>query len=147
MTALNGSAAAGQLGIYKTAPGSSPGQITGDDTNPIEAQGIFSTLTSLRDALLRNDTQGIERAAALLQKDGARALNAHGVIAAREKDVEGRQSAATDEHTQLQEALSLLNDTDFTEAATRLQQLQTAFQASLQVAQTTGNLSLLDFLK
>jgi flagellar hook-associated protein 3 FlgL len=144
---LNASEAAAQLGINKTAPGATPGVITGDDNNPLQPQGIFSSLTMLRDALLSNDTQGISQAATLLQKDATRALDAHGLVGAREKDVTARKSALTDEQTQLSQALSLLNDTDFTQAATRLQQLQTAFQASLQVAQTTGNLSLLDFLK
>jgi flagellin-like hook-associated protein FlgL len=147
ITGLNASQAADQLGIRKTASGSAPGVINGDDTNPLQPQGIFSTLTLLRDALLSNDTAGITQAATLLQKDGQRAIKAQGSIGAREQDVAGRKTAATDQNTQLQQALSLLGDTDFAQAATRLQQLQTAFQASLQVSQTAGNLSLLDFLK
>jgi flagellar hook-associated protein 3 FlgL len=147
VTAVNASEAASQLGIYKTAPSTTPGVITGDDNNPLQPQGTFSSLTMLRDALLRNDTQGIAQAASLLQKDASRATDAHGLVGAREQDVASRQTSATDEQTQLQQALSVLNDTDFAQAATRLQQLQTAFQASLQVAQTTGNLSLLDFLQ
>jgi flagellin-like hook-associated protein FlgL len=101
----------------------------------------------LRDALLNNDTAGITQAGALLSNDSARAIKANGLVGAREQDVASRQTDATSQNTQLATALSLLNDTDFTTAATRLQQLQTAYQASLQVAQTTQNLSLLDFLK
>jgi flagellin-like hook-associated protein FlgL len=147
VTSLNGSSAASQLGIAKTADSAAPGVITGDDTNPLQPQGLFSSLTMLRDALLTNDNAGIARAAALLETDRSRVVRAQGIVGAREQDVSSRKDDATNENTQLKAALSLLNDTDFTEAATRLQQLNTAYQASLQVSQITGNMSLLDFLK
>ena len=147
VTQLNGSQAATQLGIAKTAPSATPGVIAGDDNNPLQPQGIFSTLSMLRDALLNNDTAGITQAGALLQTDNSRAINAGGVVGAREQDVSTRQSEASAQNTQLSSALSLLNDTDFTSAATRLQQLQTAYQASLQVAAQTQNLNLFDFLQ
>jgi flagellar hook-associated protein 3 FlgL len=144
VTALNASEAAGQLGIAKAA--TSPGVINGDDNDPLVPQGVFSSLTLLRDSLLKNDTAGIARAAALLEKDGARAIKARGIAGAKAKDVTARKDDMTDEQTQLKSALSMLADTDFTEAATKFQQIQTAYQASLQVAQTAQNTSLLDFL-
>jgi flagellar hook-associated protein 3 FlgL len=145
VTTLNASEAATQLGINKSQ--TSAGVIAGDDQNPLQPQGVFSTLTMLRDALLGNDNAGIARAAQLLEADGARAIKARGVVGAREQDISARKDQAVEEKTQLKQALSLLADTDFAEAATRFQQLQTAYQASLQVAQTARNLSLLDFLK
>jgi flagellin-like hook-associated protein FlgL len=147
VAALNASEAALQLGLLKTAPAGTPALITGDDQNPLQPQGLFSSLTLLRDSLLKNDNQGISQAATLLAKDGARVIKARGIVGAREKDVAGRLDDVTDEQTRLKQALSLLADTDFTEAATRFQLLQTAYQASLQVAQTTRNTSLLDFLR
>jgi flagellin-like hook-associated protein FlgL len=144
VTALNSSEAAAQLGIAKTA--TSSGVINGDDTNPLMPQGVFSSLTLLRDSLLKNDIAGITRAAALLEKDGARAIKARGIVGAKEKDIEARKTDVTDEQTQLKSALSMLADTDYMEAATKFQQLQTAYQASLQVAQTTRNLSLFTYL-
>ncbi len=147
VTAVNSSQAAAQLGIAKTAAGATPGVINGDDNNPLQPQGIFSTLTMLRDALLNNDTAGITQAGGAAGQRQRPGDQARGLVGAREQDVAGRQTDATAQQTQLTQALSLLNDTDFTEAATRLQQLQTAYQASLQVASTTQNLSLLDFLK
>jgi flagellin-like hook-associated protein FlgL len=145
LTQLNASDAANQLGIAKAQ--TSSGIITGDDNNPLQPEGVFSSLTMLRDALLQNDNAGIARAAELLEADGARAIRTRGVVGAREQDISARKDQATAEQTDLKQALSLLADTDFTTAATRFQQLQTAFQASLQVAQTTRNLSLLDFLR
>jgi flagellar hook-associated protein 3 FlgL len=144
VTAVNASGAAADLGIAKTGTG---GVIHGDDVNSVQPAGVLSSLTLLQNALLANDNAGITRAAGLLAKDLSRAIKAQGIVGAREKDVSARKDEATNEATQLKSALSLLADTDFTEAATRLQQMQTAYQASLQVAQTAQNLSLLDFLK
>jgi flagellin-like hook-associated protein FlgL len=145
VTPLNSSQAAAELGINKTAV--SPNMIVGDDTNPLQPQGVLSSLTLLRDSLLRDDNSGIVQASTLLQGDSARAIKTRGVVGAREKDISSRQDDVTGEQVQLKQALSLLADTDFTQAATTFQQLQTAYQASLQVAQTARNLSLLDFLK
>jgi flagellar hook-associated protein 3 FlgL len=143
VTALNNSSAAANLGIAGTGPGAT---LTGADVNPVTPAGLFSSLTLLRDSLLKNDTAGIQRAAAMLTADASRITAAHGVVGAREQAVEARKTAATDENTALKSALSLLSDTDMTSAITRFQQLQTSYQAALQVAQTTRNLSLLDFL-
>ena len=145
VTAVNGSEAAGQLGIAQAA--GADGAIHGADVNAVQAQGVLSSLTMLQNALLDNDNAGIQRAAALLARDSARAIKARGLVGAREKDVSARKDDATAEATQLKSALSLLADTDYTEAATRFQQMQTVYSASLQVAQQTQNLSLLDFLK
>jgi flagellar hook-associated protein 3 FlgL len=144
VTAVNASGAAADLGIAKTGAG---GVMQGEDVNPVQPAGVLSSLTLLQNALLGNDNAGIAQAAALLAKDSSRAVKARGIVGAREKDVSARKDEATAEATQLKSALSLLADTDFTEAATRFQQMQTAYQASLQVAQTSQNLSLLDFLK
>jgi flagellin-like hook-associated protein FlgL len=147
VAAMNGSPAAGQLGIYKSAGAGSPGVVTGDDVNALMPGGVFSALAALRDALKGNDTAGITRAAAMLEADGARVLRMRGEVGARGKDIEGRQDDLQAEELGLKKSLSLLEDTDFTEAATRFQTLQTAFEATLKVAQSTSNLSLLDFLK
>lgn len=147
VTPLNASTAAQQLGIAQTASASTPGKIAGTDENPLQPRGLFSALTQLRDALLNNDTSGITAAAANLTNAASQITEAQGIVGAREQDVSSRQSAATSEQTQLSQALSLLNDTDFDTAATRLQQLQTAYQAALQVGQVTNNMSLLDFLQ
>jgi flagellin-like hook-associated protein FlgL len=147
VTALNASPAAGQLGILKTAPSATPGTIAGSDVNPIQPQGLFASLSMLRDALLNNDTAGIQRAAALLDADGQRVIAANGVIGAREQDVQTRQGQVTTENNQLQQSLSLLADTDMTSTISRYQMLTTAYQAALQVAASNQNMSLLNFLK
>jgi len=145
VTALNGSSAAQQLGILQTA--SSPGNvINGNDVNPVEPQGLFSSLIMLRTALLNNDTAGITQAGQLLQQDSTRVITANGLVGAREQDIAQRQTSITSEQTQMQSSLSLLQDTNMTTVITQYQQLLTSYQAALQVGAQTSNLSLLEFL-
>src|SRR5262249_45646260 len=68
VTELNGSQAAAQLGIFKTAT-SPANTITGDDVNPVVPAGLLTSLMKLRDALRNNDTAGITEAGTLLQAD------------------------------------------------------------------------------
>ncbi|HVX86038.1 MAG TPA: flagellar hook-associated protein FlgL [Phycisphaerae bacterium] len=143
VTATNGSAAATGLGI---AGSSVSATLNGQDVNPISPTGLFSSLIMLRNALLNNDTTGIQRAATLLSQNSTQVATARGIIGAREQDISARQTTATNENTALQSALSLLSDTDMTTTITKFQQLQTSYQAALQTAETTRNLSLLDFL-
>jgi flagellar hook-associated protein 3 FlgL len=140
---LNGSSAAAGLGISGSAGGA---VLSGTDVNPVTPAGLFSSLTLLRDSLLKNDTAGIQQAATMLSADGARVTAARGVVGAREQSIESRKTAAADENTALKSALSLLQDTDMTAAITQFQQLQTSYEAALQTSQKTRNLSLLDFL-
>jgi len=147
VTALNSSPVATQLGIYKIAGGATPGVINGDDVNPLQPKGVFSSLALLRDALLANDNTRIQQAAALLEEDGTRLIKARGTVGARARDVENRKDDLVSDQTQLKKSLTELSETDMTEAITRYQTLQTAYEASLKVASTTQNLSLLDFLR
>ena len=147
VTPLNSSPAAGQLGLDKTAASATPGTINGDDVNPLEPAGVFSSLVLLRDSLRNNDTQGIMRAAQELQADSQRVIAARGVVGARSQDISARQSQASSDNTQLQSSLSTLQDTDYTSAISQFQLLQNAYQAALRTAQATQNMSLLDFIQ
>lgn len=146
VTDLNGSTAADALGIVGKANSATPGTITGTDVNPVEPQGLFSSLILLRNALLNNDTAGITQAGTLLQANANQIISATGLVGAKLSDISTRQGDITTEQTQMQASLSKLQDTDETTAITQYETLSTAYQAALQVAQTTQNLSLLDFL-
>ncbi|HVS72428.1 MAG TPA: flagellar hook-associated protein FlgL [Phycisphaerae bacterium] len=143
VASTNGSSAAADLGLTGST---SAATLNGQDVNPISPTGLFSSLIMLRNALLNNDTAGIERAGTLLAQNSTQITTAHGVVGAREQDISSRQTAATSENTALQSALTTLSGTDMTTAITQFQQLQTSYQAALQTAETTRNLSLLDFL-
>ncbi|HUO10353.1 MAG TPA: flagellar hook-associated protein FlgL [Phycisphaerae bacterium] len=143
---INGSNAAQQLGILKTA--SAPtSTINGDDVNPVQPQGLFTSLIKLRNALLNNDTPGITAAGTLLQNDLSRITQVQGVVGAQQQDLQNRTTALQDDQTQLQSSLSLLQDTDMTTVITQFQQLQTAYTAALQIGAKQYQSNLLDFIQ
>ena len=53
------------------------------------------------------------------------------MVGARGQDIQTRQDNLTAEQTQLQQSLSLLQDTDMTTAITQYQTMTTAYQAAL----------------
>jgi flagellin-like hook-associated protein FlgL len=146
VTALNGSTAATALGIAKTAASGTPGTINGDDVNPAEPQGLLSSLIMLRNALMNNDPAGITQAGTLLQANATQVNSVTGQVSASMQDISTRQTSITTEQTQMQVSLIALQGTDEATTISQYESLQTAYQAALQVAQTTQNLSLLDFL-
>ena len=147
VASVNNSQAAAQLGLPPSAAAGTPGVINGTDTNPVAATGVFSSLIALRNALLNNDTAGITAAGTALTAASQNVINAQGVVGARAQDVSNRQTENTADQTNLQQALSLLSGTDMASAISQFSTLQLAYQATLQVAQTTTGQTLLDFLK
>jgi flagellin-like hook-associated protein FlgL len=143
LTPVNYSTAAADLGLVNPASGT---LIEGDDVNPVEPSGIFSHFARLRDALRGNNQAEITAAAELLQADFDRVVRIRGETGARLQDVESRQGRLEDQNIATKALLSSLEDSDFTDAVTRFQTLQTALQASLQTSAKILNLSLLDFL-
>jgi flagellar hook-associated protein 3 FlgL len=141
---LSASPAAADLGIGGS---STTGLITGIDVNSIEATGIFGNLGKLRSALLSSDQSGITHAAEALQKDLERITRFHGQVGAQVKEFEARQNRLADQNVATKAMLSELEDTDFNEAITRFQALQTALQANLQTTGRLLDLTLLDFLQ
>ncbi|MGN6369966.1 MAG: flagellin N-terminal helical domain-containing protein [Phycisphaerae bacterium] len=146
VTSLNGSAAASQLGILKAA-GTPANTINGDDVNPVQPAGLFSSLMKLRDALRNNDVKGITQAGTLLQADANRITQSQGIVGAHEQDVQNRMTDTQNDQLQLQSSLSLLQDTDMTTAITQFQQVQNAYQAALQVGAKQFTMSLMDFVQ
>jgi flagellar hook-associated protein 3 FlgL len=120
--------------------------ITGTDVDPVTPQGIFANVARLRDALQSNDQAGITAAAEGLKEDYDRVVRMRGETGARVQEVESRQNRLEDQNIATKALLSSLQDTDFTDAITRFQTLQTALQATLQSSSKILNLSLMDFL-
>jgi flagellin-like hook-associated protein FlgL len=143
VTRANFSLALDDLGLNVAASGST---ITGKDVNAVSASGIFGNLAKLRDALRSQDQSGMTQAAQSLNDDLNRVQRIHGQVGAQVKDIESRQQRLEDENTATQTLLSTLQDTDFNEAVTRFQTLQTALEANLQTTGKILNQSLLDFL-
>lgn len=140
---INFSTAAGDLGLDAPASGNT---LTGRDTNGIEVPGVFGHLQKLRTALTASDQAAITAAAEGLKADYDRIVRVRGETGARVQELEARHNRLEDENLATKGLLSNLQDTDFTDAISRFQTLQTALQASLQTTASMLNLSLLDFL-
>jgi len=143
VTSINFSTAAKDLGLDQAASG---GTLTGKDTNGIDVPGVFGNLQKLREALEKNDQAGITAAAEGLKTDYDRIVRVRGETGARVQELESRQNRLADENLSTTGLLSNLKDTDFTDAISRFQTLQTALQASMQTTAKVLNLSLMDFL-
>jgi flagellar hook-associated protein 3 len=141
--AANFSNALTDLGL--TAP-QSGGVITGSDVDPVTPQGIFANLQKLETALESNDQDGITAAAQGLQTDHDRVVQIHGQVGAQVQEFQSRQDSLDNQNLATQALLSSLQDTDFTEAISKFQTLQTSLQATLQSSAQILNMSLLDFL-
>jgi flagellar hook-associated protein 3 FlgL len=140
---LNFSSAAKDLGLDAAPVGAT---LTGKDTNGIDVPGVFGNLQKLREALEGNDQQGITKAAEGLQADYDRIVRVRGETGARVQELESRDNRLQDENLSTTNLLSQLRDTNYTEAISRFQTLQTALQASMATTARTLNLSLMDFL-
>jgi len=140
---VNFSNAAADLGFTNPAVGNT---LTSGDVNMVKAQGVFSNLARLRDALLSSDQTAITEAAGGLQEDFDRVSRIRGETGARVQELDSRRNRLEEQNLATKSLLSSLEDTDFTEAVSRFQTLQTAMQAGLQTSGRMLNLSLLDFL-
>lgn len=144
VTAVNFSPAVKDLGLDVPASG---GTITGTDVNPVMATGIFAHVDALRNGLRASDSTAITAAAEGLAGDHDRVVRIRGETGARVQELEARQERLADQNIATQSLLSSIEDTDFVDAITRFQTLQTSLQAALQTSAQTLNISLLDFLR
>ena len=139
----NNSFVAADLGLAKSVSGA---VLTGDDVNPVKANGLFSNLIALRDALSSGDVPAIVAAGEAVKVDQDRLIAAHGQVGSQVKALEDRRSRVEDNMLALETLRSDIRDIDFTEAITNYNNLYTALQASLQTGGVMSNTSLLDFL-
>ncbi|HEX3656206.1 MAG TPA: hypothetical protein VHV55_10385 [Pirellulales bacterium] len=142
----DGSGTLGTLPATSTLAGGTPATLTGSDTNPIEVQGAFSALIQLSKALQTGDTAGVESAVALLQSSSSQVGAAEAEIGVQLQNINSLQSQSQSDQVQLQSVKSSDLDVDMTQAITNLMSIQTAFQATLQVAAITSKLTLLNYL-
>jgi flagellin-like hook-associated protein FlgL len=142
--ALNGSSAAADLGILGQSTGPS---LVGTDTSKVAVDSVFSHMIALRDALIANDTRGIEIAAAKLDEDLIRTASARADIGVRTQRVEDATTREGDLRIQDIALRSEIQDLDYAAAAGRFASLQQQLEAGLAVAARATSLSLLDFLR
>ena len=140
---LVGSRAAEHLGIAGSTTGAS---LIGADRATVAADGVFSHLIALRDALATNDETGIEIAAERLELDFRRVAESRAEVGVKARRVSDSILRQEDLRIQDMGLRSQVQDLDYTEAAVRFSILQQQLQAGLTVASQTATLSLLDFI-
>jgi flagellar hook-associated protein 3 FlgL len=141
---INNSSTATDLGLAGTTTAAT---LSGTDRATVAVDSVFSHLMALRDALLANDSRGIEFATGRLESDLDRATEARGDVGVRSRrvaDATGREEELGIQDMALR---SSIQDLDFTAAATRFASLQQQLEAGLAGASRAVNLSLLDFLR
>jgi flagellin-like hook-associated protein FlgL len=142
----NNSQAADGLGLLNGTYDATTSDFRAKDPAKVRVDNIFSALIDLRDALNANDTNGITLAGENLDSlvDGVSQTRATvGGLAKRVEDGQKTQQDLTLLDTKTK---SNLQDLDYTDAAIRLNQLQTQLQAGYQVTSQILSKSLLDFL-
>ena len=132
------------LGILGSTDGA---VLAGSDRAQVAADGLFTHLIMLRDALLANDEAGIAFATEQLDEDVLRTAEARAEVGVRSRRVSDSISREEDRMVQDQAHLSNVRDLDFAEAATRYALLEQQLQASMMTISRAQQLSLLDFLR
>ncbi len=143
-SSINGGAAAKDLGLADSVAGDT---LTGDDIQPKSSGGVFTRLAQLRDALLANDVNEITHIAGAIDEAYDKIVGLRARMGGLVQDLETRTDRATDLAIENLSLMSDLKDTDYAEAITQYQALQTALQANLQTGATMLSMSLLDFLR
>ncbi len=141
---INAASTAADLGLPTTPAAGNT--LTGTDVNPVVAQGLFTSLQKLRDALRTNSTAGITEAAQGIDAGEKTVTDVNGSVGARVQELTSRATDVTSENVATQSLMSQFQDVDYPTAITRFQTLQTSLQASLQVTGKTLSLSLLNYL-
>jgi flagellin-like hook-associated protein FlgL len=141
---LNNSTAAEDLGILGSTDGA---VLAGSDRAQVAADGLFTHLIMLRDALLADDESGIAFATEQLDEDVLRTAEARAEVGVRSRRVIDSISREEDRMVQDQVHLSNVRDLDFAEAATRYALLEQQLQASMMTISRAQQFSLLDFLR
>lgn len=114
--------------------------------SPNAQQNVFTSINSLRQALLNNDSAGINSALGDVQSSDTylnQQLAFYGTVQDR---VTSSLNFSQNYETQLQTQLSGIQDADETQAITQLTQTQTQLQAALESRAQIPRTSLFDFL-
>lgn len=153
IVSIPGSTAAVDLGLIPEGETSSHGAVVGDeqildgrDTNPLETEGIFTSLLRLQAALERNDIPEAQRAIEMLDEQTVRMNFSRAELGAREQGLDVMQQRLVDENIELQAALSQDYDVDMIEAISQFTGRQIAYQAALQSSASIYKMTLLDYL-
>ena len=142
---VNGSLAAEHLGIMQNV--GAAGTIAGADNAKVVVDSVFTRLMNLRDSLRGNDELGITLAGGNVERELESVAQTRAEIGIQSRRVQDAQSRSEYMSVMEESMLETLQGADFAELITRVTQLQTQLQASMQVGSTRLQQSLLDYLR
>jgi flagellar hook-associated protein 3 FlgL len=109
---------------------------------------VFTSLMDLRDNLLRNDAKAIsEISIAKIDEDLKRVLDLHAEVGSKTNRVDASREKQENITLNLKKMLSSVENIDMAEAIVRMTELETAYQAALQVGAKVLQTTLMDFLR
>jgi len=108
---------------------------------------MFDTLIKLRDALNNGDQNGVSELIGELQGHGETLIQARSDIGSRSYQLEKLRGQIGIQKEQLTEVMSKIGDTDYAEAAIRINRHELVMQATLSTAARLMNVSLLNYLR
>jgi flagellar hook-associated protein 3 len=126
---------------------------TSDDiAAPLESSrevewGIFDTLLDLKQYLLNNDRDGIERTIGRLELNFDNMTSRIVDTGMKYSRLEVRQTITNQVNLSLTERRSMIEDADIIESVMKLKNIETAYQAALGATSRVLNLSLVDYLR
>jgi flagellar hook-associated protein 3 FlgL len=107
---------------------------------------VFNLLVQLQSALQTSNNAELTRLQPLLQQELTRVSDVQGAVGSRQQLLSQIQTQASTTQTNLQSSLSNLQNVNMATAITQLTQIQTSLQATLQVAASSMQLNLFQFL-
>lgn len=120
--------------------------IPGDEVFRNTAGDIFKTLMRLERAMQGNDADGIRQSLADITASSQVLANNLSSVGARVNRFEHTQSVLEKASVDSKERMSEIEDLDFAEAITAIQNQQTIYQATLKSAAMITEMSLVDFI-
>jgi flagellar hook-associated protein 3 FlgL len=135
------------LGLAGTQSSTDPTQpLVGTDVNPQQSNGVFGLLLQLQTALQTNNNTTLTNLQPLLQQEIANVSTVQGSVGSQQQLLTQIQGETTTSQTNLQSALSGLQNVNMASAITQLTTIQTSLQATLQVAASSMQLSIFQYI-
>lgn len=150
---VGGSQAAWGLGLVARDASSTAGStvgannvINGSDVSGVQVEGVFTSLTRLKNAITGNSQEDLPSIVESIDADLQRLSLARGIVGARQQSIESIKSSSADQQIRLKEVESNELDADLAGTISELSGRQAALEASLQLMSQVTQLSLFNYL-
>ncbi|QDT38583.1 flagellar hook-associated protein FlgL [Stratiformator vulcanicus] len=126
--------------------GTTTGVLSGEDINRQETAGVFNLLVQTAEALRNGDDAELTRLGGRIDGELSRFAAVRNEVAARLQTLDQIEERLLDTELTLNQSLSETFDADLTEVITKVTELQTSLQATLQISSISMQLNLINFI-